>query len=134
MRVRRGLRASRWRGRKPRGGRSFDPRGISVEAHGRVDAAVELARDCVLAVRLAHDLGGIIFGLVLRPIAEKFEADVAVLAAGVIRDTVHCDEMILRRIDAALDEMHAVARAEPDIKQASVVRLVAKGADAEARD
>src|SRR4051794_27853441 len=75
-----------------------------------------------------------IFGIVLRPIAEEVDADIAVAVARVVGDAVDDDEMIIGCIDAASDQLHRVARTEPDMKQAPVRGLVAKGADAQTRD
>src|SRR5688500_15112854 len=108
----------------------LDPRKVAVESHLRIGAAVELPRDRVFGVRGAHDAGRIILRFVLRTIAEELDARIPVAIARVVGDTVDDNEMIVGRIDAASDQLHGVARAEPNMKQTPIGRLVSKGADA----
>jgi hypothetical protein len=112
----------------------LDARKVAVEPHLRIGAAVEFPRDRILGVRRAQDVGRIILRFVLWPIAEELDPCIAVAVARVVGDAVEDDEMIVGRIDATSDQLHGIARAEPDMQQTPIGRLVAKGADAQAGD
>src|SRR5262249_22742128 len=113
----------------------LDRRRVSVELGRAERAAVEQRRHGIGRLVLAEELGGEVLCAVLRHIAEELHrGGVVPPAARVVGDAVGVEVMDLRRLDAALHELHRVAVAEPGAEMAPLDRALAAGADAQRDD
>src|SRR5258708_7523447 len=116
--------------------RLLDRVDIAAEFQRTVMGGVERRRDLILGLVLLKNLGGERFGVVLGTIAQPLHVGVVPAAPKVVRDAVDHHEMIMRMVDAAADQLHHVAMADPGEKLARLDRPVggAERANAQAGD
>src|SRR3954468_24018085 len=93
-------------------------------------AALEALAQRIERIRTGQDFVGVVFGVLLRRVAEARCAAVVPPATRIGRHAPHGDEAEIVGFDAAVEEMHQVRVAEPGAEMARLGRTLEATADA----